>query len=714
MPMGFPNAADATSRLLKELSEMVKLRQQARPNAIGLGFGAEALGIASDLTNPSKTAAGLTSFVTEDIPNFAKAASQPFETANSMKDALMRLQGVPGGEIASSLAGGIREGISERGLLGVADPTDAIPGGKLLGALGSAAMIPGKIAKATPDISNVKLFHGGPNRIAKQDIFNDPIEPMKFGLFTSQDKEAAASHIMGKGQISEFDIPENKIASSSDLGNIAASKVESHLSKRFPDATSDELDEIYDVLIGESDSEVLEEVFDRHGMLMEGHSGEVDWIAQRERGRLAWEMGFDAVEMGDEHGTSILLLPERSVGALGSAAMIPGKIAKRMPDLNPRQKLLRELQESQGGNLGALERARLEGKASALKGIEGNDLMPGPASRPDEFVKIRDAMELGPKLGGISREEGLERIKALNELTLPTGLRKQIEGFDNLPDQELARLDRAVQQGFELDAFHGTKGDIESFDPGLLGATTGAPSARVGFFFSADPKTARTYASQADVAEVNPKAVAEVERLKVKLADNPDEVMALDQFKAEALGRNIIPVKLRLQNPLVHDFAGEGYRDVSYRELLEQAKRDGKDGVIFKNTRDGGPVTDIYVVFEPSQIRSRFAAFDPKDAPKISADTGRIDEIMGRFSKAGFGIDGRNIEEAKELIGMFSDLEMSSFFKGSDPIKDLDELKGLLAKSKSSGDILAGFTPVLLPVGGGAAAAAFSANQEAQ
>ncbi len=178
-------------------------------------------------------------------------------------------------------------------------------------------------ARFNAQADNVKLFHGGPNRIAKQDIFNDPIEPMKFGLFTSQDKEAAASHIMGKGQISEFDIPENKIASSSDLGNIAASKVESHLSKRFPDATSDELDEIYDVLIGESDSEVLEEVFDRHGMLMEGHSGEVDWIAQRERGRLAWEMGFDAVEMGDEHGTSILLLPERSVGALGSAAMIP-------------------------------------------------------------------------------------------------------------------------------------------------------------------------------------------------------------------------------------------------------------------------------------------------------------------------------------------------------------------------------------------------------
>ena len=47
---------------------------------------------------------------------------------------------------------------------------------------------------------------------------------------------------------------------------------------------------------------------------------------------------------------------------------------------------------------------------------------------------------------------------------------------------------RSLQQGFEHGWNHGTTGDITSFDRALLGETTGANSAKKGFFFARDPQ----------------------------------------------------------------------------------------------------------------------------------------------------------------------------------------------------------------------------------
>jgi hypothetical protein len=47
---------------------------------------------------------------------------------------------------------------------------------------------------------------------------------------------------------------------------------------------------------------------------------------------------------------------------------------------------------------------------------------------------------------------------------------------------------RMLQQGFEPDWYHGTTGDITKFRSDLLGETTGAASAKKGFFFARDPQ----------------------------------------------------------------------------------------------------------------------------------------------------------------------------------------------------------------------------------
>jgi hypothetical protein len=238
----------------------------------------------------------------------------------------------------------------------------------------------------------------------------------------------------------------------------------------------------------------------------------------------------------------------------------------------------------------------------------------------------------------------------------------------NLPDVEKARLDRAVKQGFNIDAFHGTAGDITDFDPGLLGKTTDAPSARKAFFFSADTETANSYAAFADAVELGRttphelgamlrphvdklaqlgdrhsdrqikvaqdvdaqsggiKQPASIKAMVDKAWQNDPELQALQkeidnlQLKINTQYQSVMPVKLRMTNPLVHDFKGEAYREVSYHDLLQTAKDKGHDGVIMKNTTDGGPITDIYAVFEPHQIRSQYATFDPERAPREVGD----------------------------------------------------------------------------------------------
>lgn len=76
---------------------------------------------------------------------------------------------------------------------------------------------------------------------------------------------------------------------------------------------------------------------------------------------------------------------------------------------------------------------------------------------------------------------------------------------------------------------------------------------------------------------------------------------------------------LRMRNPYTVDQDNMG-RARSFAEIVAQAREDGHDGVIILNTFDPKP-TDVYVVFEPEQIRSVAATFDPAKAntPQLMA-----------------------------------------------------------------------------------------------
>jgi hypothetical protein len=92
-------------------------------------------------------------------------------------------------------------------------------------------------------------------------------------------------------------------------------------------------------------------------------------------------------------------------------------------------------------------------------------------------------------------------------------------------------------------------------------------------------------------------------------------------------GGNVMPVALRYEKPMVYDFEGKPYRDQSYSDLVDQAIAGGHDALILKNTFDPGSgpakLVDVGVVFNPDQVRSKFAAFDPlRKTSAIAASAG--------------------------------------------------------------------------------------------
>jgi hypothetical protein len=206
---------------------------------------------------------------------------------------------------------------------------------------------------------------------------------------------------------------------------------------------------------------------------------------------------------------------------------------------------------------------------------------------------------------------------------------------------QAARMKRAKEQGFIVDSplYHGTAATVESFDPTKFGRSTNARSARLGVWLTSSPHTAAGYAKLA--AEDAP-----VSRI-LKLADdaerkgNFDEAEALtraaeakerDIAKNGGRGANIMPIYVRGRFKTV-DMEGAKYdpTDTPLTELAQQAKKEGFDGLRLQNFSDEGGwgqynPTDHVLVFNPSNIRSVNAAFDPasKESANILAGVGAV------------------------------------------------------------------------------------------
>jgi hypothetical protein len=169
------------------------------------------------------------------------------------------------------------------------------------------------------------------------------------------------------------------------------------------------------------------------------------------------------------------------------------------------------------------------------------------------------------------------------------------EGGLGLPKDNTPEM-RAMAMGFDTEVLHGTARDFPSFDLSKAGTNTRQAGDELGIFSTSKPFLADDYALIAS---------------RGGWANRTDPENAV-----------VYPLVGSFKNPKKYQTATEFYRDAdamaaeqklgSWREQLQ---KEGYDSVFVR------PDLEEVVAFNPNQLRSRFAAFDPmrKNEPDLLA-----------------------------------------------------------------------------------------------
>jgi hypothetical protein len=264
--------------------------------------------------------------------------------------------------------------------------------------------------------------------------------------------------------------------------------------------------------------------------------------------------------------------------------------------------------------------------------------------------------QIASQVGYMLAEAGGSPARVLAEYDFPKGFEKyfkaalNIRNSGDLPMDEASRMARAEEMGFDADTplYHGTSSDIAAFDPALRGDATAARTAKMATWMTDDPTTARGYAEHSALS-------APVSR-KIKEAGVAEDAGDWDLYDAKLIeaeklekqfseqrlqGQNIMPVyapkvgqdrtiwnrgDVDAEGLFVKNMKGKSFDDTGVSDdiqtILQGARRDGYAGVKFLNLDDAigmgaRPATHV-AVFNPSDIRSKHAKFDP--AKRNSAD----------------------------------------------------------------------------------------------
>ena len=199
---------------------------------------------------------------------------------------------------------------------------------------------------------------------------------------------------------------------------------------------------------------------------------------------------------------------------------------------------------------------------------------------------------------------------------------KDSDGNTLSPEQqEYFKNSKALNKNGELQVvYHGTEGEFYTFDKALRGSMTGAKDAKLGFFFTNNKKVALEYAVNAydnkylnlmhKIANGDRQIIAKLGRLdgykELAMTEDVKEFGEL-QDKGERFEHDIYQLYLNITNPYVEDWEGKPYKKGRMFKTITKALQSDYDGVIIKNIDDTydqeGQISDVFVVFEPNQIK---------------------------------------------------------------------------------------------------------------
>jgi len=255
--------------------------------------------------------------------------------------------------------------------------------------------------------------------------------------------------------------------------------------------------------------------------------------------------------------------------------------------------------------------------------------------------------------------------------------------------------------GLPVIVYHGRTWQGDQFDPTTLGKNTGASSAKEGFFFAGSPKTSQYYILKSEFQN-DPRVSDIMDRMDViqkELRENPNEANEILKSEIEALGNeaadrlgvdsvfreggNVSAFMVSMKNPKIVDFNGEFHRPQTYKQVIAEAKAAGHDGVVIRNTFDGGPLDDIYVAFDQNSIKSAYEYRIVREANnKVASNQQAIADYKAREEKkaqARAQILQKEIDDGKmvpqEQIKPHRDQPDEAEFAAMD--EELDFLRGL-------------------------------------
>jgi hypothetical protein len=175
-------------------------------------------------------------------------------------------------------------------------------------------------------------------------------------------------------------------------------------------------------------------------------------------------------------------------------------------------------------------------------------------------------------------------------------------------------MDRAKAMGFVDDYYHGTNKEFDAFDINKSGAKTGNPNAVLGSFLTPNPQEASRY------AEAWGKEGGNVLRLLIRPGQQYSmpfrelDEMAMLPYKKMMADPSFDPNKtVKFGDMKAQKAAAEQlgkFREEAIKDIIRKRKDLIESGYQSIVVNMGKPTQET-IIFDPSRIRSRFAAFDP-------------------------------------------------------------------------------------------------------
>lgn len=210
------------------------------------------------------------------------------------------------------------------------------------------------------------------------------------------------------------------------------------------------------------------------------------------------------------------------------------------------------------------------------------------------IVMDKESIKNAKKFGYLADTKAAPRQEALDTAQRNAALPIE-EGGLGLPKDNTPEM-RAQAMGFDTETLHGTAKDFTAFDLSKAGTNTRQAGDELGIFSTSKPFLANDYALIAS---------------RGGWAGRTEPENAV-----------VYPLVGSFKNPKKYQTASEFYRDADAMaaeqklgQWREQLQKEGYDSVFVR------PDLEEVVAFSPSQLRSRFAAFDPmrRNEPDILA-----------------------------------------------------------------------------------------------